>query len=88
MIGLYKITINDLINTHKKIIGDDYEFNINSTWVDMGYDELDTVEFIMRLESNLDISIPDDIMNIFDNSSGPSVFKPYIREGVLNSLGI
>lgn len=80
--------MNDLINAHNKIIGDAYDFNINSTWTDMGYDELDTVEFVLLLEKELNISIPDDIMNIFDNSAGPYVFKPYIREGILNSLGI
>jgi len=81
------IRLVDLIESHKKVIGDD-KFNIGSTWTSMGYDELDIVEFIMLIEKKLDINIPDEITHdLLDNDkSRPIDMLPFMRDCIIDEI--
>ena len=63
--------------------------DINKTWVDNGYDDLDVVEMIMELEKMLDISITDDVAESFTQGGNkPPIFKSYLRDKKIEQLGL
>jgi acyl carrier protein len=64
----------------------------NVSWGSIGMGDLDCVEMIMNFEKDFDIQIPDDFMNVIENTnfyefySKVSIAK--IRHDKLNKLGI
>jgi acyl carrier protein len=63
--------------------------DMNKTWNDNGFDDLDCVELIMELEKRLNIAISDDVADAFiTGSSKPPVFKSYIRNKKIEDLGL
>ena len=73
-------------NTLDKITPD------NVKWYSTGMDDLDFVEMIMNFEKDFDITIPDDFVNVIENTSLYEFYKQVslvrIREDKLNDLGI
>lgn len=66
------------------------QFDQNKTWNEMGLDDdLDQIEYIMELEKELSIQIPDDIIyDIFGLNNKPIDFASYIRDKKITDLGI
>ena len=64
----------------------------NVTWYSLGMDDLDCVEMIMDLEKDLDIQIPDELMNEIENWNFYEFYKSVsiakIRQDKLDELGI
>jgi acyl carrier protein len=73
-------------NTLDKITPD------NVKWYSTGMDDLDFVEMIMNFEKDFDITIPDDFVNVIENTSFYDFYRQAslvrIREDKLNDLGI
>jgi acyl carrier protein len=73
-------------NTLDKITPD------NVKWYSTGMDDLDFVEMIMNFEKDFDITIPDDFVNVIENTSFYEFYTQVslarIREDKLNDLGI
>jgi acyl carrier protein len=73
-------------NTLDKITPD------NVKWYSTGMDDLDFVEMIMNFEKDFDITIPDDFVNVIENTSFYEFYRQAslvrIREDKLNDLGI
>lgn len=68
------------------------KFNIDRldlTFGEMGFDELDNIEFVMELEKRLNIVIPDDIIeHLTKESIRPIDFTQFDREEKLTILGL
>ena len=63
--------------------------DFNTTYADQGLDELDMVELVMNLESDLDIHIPDEIaLVLFSCNSRPINLQSFIRNKKIEELGI
>jgi acyl carrier protein len=64
----------------------------NVSWGSTGMDDLDFVEMIMNFEKDFDITIPDDFVNVIENTSFYEFYRQVslarIREDKLNDLGI
>jgi len=64
----------------------------NVSWGSIGMDDLDFIEMIMDFEKDFDITIPDDFVNVIENTSFYEFYKQVslvrIREDKLNDLGI
>ena len=64
----------------------------NSTWYSVGIDELDFIEMIMDIEKDFDIQIPDDLVDVIENTNFYEFYKAVslakIRQDKLNELGI
>jgi acyl carrier protein len=64
----------------------------NSTWYSVGMGGLDCVEMIMDFEKDLDIQIPDELLNTIENWNFYEFYKSVsiakIRQDKLNQLGI
>ena len=65
------------------------QFNPNKTWTEMGLDDLDIVEMIMKLEKKLNFDLPDFILDdVFSINMKPINFIEIIRQKKLDDLGI
>ena len=65
------------------------DLDLNKTFGQNGFDELDCVEFLMELEKILDISIPDDICeHLFSTNNKPPQFIQYNRNKKIEQLGL
>jgi acyl carrier protein len=64
----------------------------NVKWYSTGMDDLDFVEMIMKFEKDFDITIPNDFVNVIENTSFYEFYRQLslarIREDKLNDLGI
>jgi acyl carrier protein len=64
----------------------------NVSWGSIGMDDLDCVEMVMNFEKDLDIQIPDELMNEIENWNFYEFYKAVsiarIRQDKLNKLGI
>jgi len=61
----------------------------NKTWSDNGYNDLDTIEMLMLLEKELNIDVPDEIVDyLFSGNVKPPKFISVIRDKKLSELGI
>lgn len=64
----------------------------NSTWYSVGMGDLDCVEMIMDFEKDLDIQIPDELLNTIENWNFYEFYKAVsiakIRQDKLDELGI
>lgn len=64
----------------------------NVSWGSTGMDDLDFIEMIMNFERDFDITIPDDFVNVIENTSFYEFYRQVslerIREDKLNELGI
>ena len=64
----------------------------NVSWGSIGMDDLDCIEMIMNFEKDFDIEIPDDLMNVIENTNFYEFYSKVsiarIREDKLNELGI
>jgi acyl carrier protein len=64
----------------------------NVNWYSTGMDDLDFIEMIMNFEKDFDITIPDDFVNVIENTSFYEFYRQLslarIREDKLNDLGI
>ena len=64
----------------------------NVSWGSTGMDDLDCVEMVMDFEKDLDIQIPDELMNEIENWNFYEFYKAVsiarIRQDKLNELGI
>jgi acyl carrier protein len=62
------------------------------SWHSTGMDDLDFIEMIMNFERDFDIEIPDDFVNVIENTSFYEFYRQVslarIREDKLNDLGI
>lgn len=66
-----------------------YEIDFTKTWGDQGYDDLDCVEILMRVEKDFDIIIQDDVsIYLFEFNVYPPNFSQFIRDSKLEQLGI
>jgi hypothetical protein len=78
-----KISIRDLYKMGWRCVPLDF----NMTWDDMGYDDLDIVEFIMELEKRLDISIPDYVCDgLFGSTCKPIDMRKYTRDKKIDEI--
>jgi len=83
---IVKITPEIMIEVSNKL---NLPLDINKTWADNGYDDLDVVEMIMELEKMLDISITDDVAESFTQGGNkPPIFKSYLRDKKIEQLGL
>jgi acyl carrier protein len=84
---IVKVTPNimmEISNTRLNI-----PLDVNKSWYDNGYNDLDTVELIMELEKVLNINIPDDVVDTFIKiNSKPMVFNSYLRNKKIEQLGL
>jgi acyl carrier protein len=64
----------------------------NITWYSLGMDELDFIEMIMDIEKDFDIQIPDDLVDVIENTNFYEFYNNVsiarIRQDKLNKLGI
>jgi acyl carrier protein len=64
----------------------------NVSWGSTGMDDLDFIEMIMDFEKDFDIEIPDDFVEVIENTSFYEFYRQVslarIREDKLNDLGI
>ena len=64
----------------------------NVSWGSTGMDDLDFIEMIMDFEKDFDIEIPDDFVEVIENTSFYEFYGQVslarIREDKLNDLGI
>lgn len=61
------------------------QLDFNKTWVENGLDDLDLVEMIMGLETDLDIYIPDELAEIIFNDK-PSIIFDIIAENRVDKI--
>ena len=85
----------DLLKITTKLISDitedkfDIKLDLNKTWTENGFDDLDLIEMIMEIEKHLNIHISDEIaMRLFGLDVKPPVFIHYVRDMKLKDLGI
>jgi acyl carrier protein len=84
---LIKITSNYLYKIFDIKVGGAIDFN--ERWGDQGCDDLDCIEFLMEIEKEFDIVIPDEIaILLFDTNVYPPNFQQIIREQKLDQLGL
>jgi len=84
---IIKITPTVMIEVSKDKMNVDLD--LNKTFGQNGFDELDCVEFLMELEKILDISIPDDICeHLFSDNTKPPQFTQYNRNKKIEQLGL
>ena len=84
---LLKITIKLMSDITKYKIGCDLD--LNKTWEENGFDDLDCIEMVMEIEKSLNIHISDEIsMELFALNVKPPVFIQYLRDKKLKELGI
>ncbi len=63
--------------------------NYDKTFVDNGMDELDSIGLVMEIEKRLNISIPDEVIElIFNLEEKPIRFTQIIRNKKIENLGI
>ena len=64
----------------------------NVSWRSIGMDELDFIEMIMDIEKDFDIHIPDDLVDVIENTNFYEFYNNIsiarIRQDKLNKLGI
>lgn len=64
----------------------------NVKWGSTGMDDLDFIEMIINFERDFDITIPDDFLDVIENTSFYEFYRQVslarIREDKLNDLGI
>jgi acyl carrier protein len=64
----------------------------NVKWYSTGMDDIDFIEMIMDFEKDFDIEIPDDFVEVIENTSFYKFYEQVslarIREDKLNDLGI
>ena len=82
---IVKVTPEILMEIANEKIG--YPLDMNKTWNDNGYDDLDCVELAMELEKRLNIVITDDVADAFI-SGKINIFRSYIRNEKLEQLGL
>jgi acyl carrier protein len=81
---LIKIDVSIMHEVANKI---SIPLDFNMTWDDMGYDDLDIVEFIMELEKRLDISIPDYVCDgLFGSTCKPIDMRKYTRDKKIDEI--
>lgn len=68
-------------------IGWEWNYDVNN-FIDMGVDELDIVEMVMKLEREFDISISDDVLDKFYIVNPKTLIKSHIRNEKFKILGI
>jgi acyl carrier protein len=84
---LLKITIKLMSDITKDKIGCDLD--LNKTWADNGFDDLDCIEMVMEIEKHLNIHISDEVaMKLFGLNVKPPAFIQYLRDRKLKELGI
>jgi acyl carrier protein len=44
-----------------------WTINRESTWEQLGFDSLDKIDFLMDIEDEFNVSIPDEAMELLDN---------------------
>lgn len=80
-----KIDISLINSLSKKIISK--ELDINSTFGDQGFSELDIVEMVMEIELQLDISIEDNIAEfLFGIDSKPTFLIQQRRAAQIDKI--
>jgi acyl carrier protein len=83
---LIKITSDIMIEVSNKL---NLPLDLNKSWNDNGYDNLDVVELIMELEKVLNIDIPDDVVISFiEGNRKPVLFTQFIRNKKIKQLGL
>jgi acyl carrier protein len=81
--GIEKVTLS----CYKEFLGDD--FDQHKTWYEMGLDDLDIVEMIMKLEKKYGFEFPDNLLDeVFGEDTKPINFIGVVRQRKLNDLGI
>ena len=64
----------------------------NVSWGSTGMDDLDFIEMIMDIEKDFDIQIPDDLVDVIENTNFYEFYNNVsiarIRQDKLNELGI
>ena len=66
------------------ILGD---YNPLLTWAQMGCDDLDIVEIVMKLEVVANVSIDDELATLyFDMGQTPQIFRKYLREEAIKKV--
>lgn len=82
------IGLDNLIEFAKKVSGDDsFQLDLTKTFGEQGFDELDCVEIIMKLENKLNISIHDDVADfIVSIDSKPDFLLQVLRENQINKI--
>ena len=63
------------------------QLNFNLTFIENGYDDLDVVELVMEIEKILDITIPDDVVDVIIKGKPPR-FTEWIRNEKIRQLGL
>jgi acyl carrier protein len=74
--------LNDIFN---RKLGFNGKLDFSLTYEQQGLDDLDSVEFIMEIEKDLDIMINDDLCEEFLKLT-PNQFLALIREHKINNL--
>ena len=79
------ITVCDLKQAAQKVSGDkSFRLDFTKTFYDQGFSELCCIEIIMELESKLDISIHDEVVDFI--LYNPYFFLQEFRESKINKL--
>lgn len=82
---MIKVTPQIMNEVSIKIIGQ--PLNMNKTWSENGFDDLDGIEMIMELEKILDIAITDDVAESFTGGKPPQ-FIQIVRNRKIEELGL
>lgn len=83
------VKISDIKQISELIAFEEIDLSIYESWLDIGFDELDMVEFIMILEKIINKKISDDLGELI-NEIGPkeflSILKRYQRNIKINKV--
>ena len=82
---LYKIDVNHLIRVTKSKSG--INLNINETLFENGLDDLDLIEIIIQIETDLNISIQDEFIEYLHVNNFSDIISE-IRKNKLKKIGI
>jgi len=69
-------------------IDPDAVFNTDVSLVEMGLDDLDSIELVLLIETKLDVSISDDEWEIVENAKNFHFIKKVMRDQKLKKIGI
>jgi len=85
---LKKISMIDLTNIMRDISDDEnLQIDINKTFEEHGFNIIDCIEIVMRLENKLRISINDDVADsLFSECSKPDFLIQEWRESQINKI--